>query len=313
MINTDFASRAQQLLDQATNVNAKINQTLCQEFDMSSDKVSRWFKSLFGITIRDALKQKFEITKQQVENAILASNNVKEMQEILKVSSTSLAWKGLLDKTFGYSTYSSAKASFISRRSVAQYNPNREDNTSLVISQLLGDGHFDTTRRVIRLQHSIKQADYLIFKVSLFNKAYPESSPVTKIVRRTHSQGHDYVDWYSGNFSESTFRKVVSMQPQELFDNLTPLGWCLWYLDDGGYYNYDNYSSVHKLELCVPDASIRLAAIKELQNLSFAPNQNLTSIILQDKIQIALFLSTFVKPFKHIIPECMHYKIDMKI
>lgn len=314
MEKDSFADRAKQLLESATNVNEKINQTLCTEFGMPSDKVSRWFKSLFGMTIRDALKQKFELKREDIIRALLASNDVIEMQNMLGVKGTSAAWKGLLDREFGYSTYSSAKAKYIITQKIEAYNPNRADNTSLVISQLLGDGSFDKVRRAIRIQHGIKQLDYLMLKVALFNKAYPESAPVSNIKKRLHLQGHEYVDWYSGNFSESTFKRVLDMSPEELFDQMTPLGWCLWYLDDGGYYKYDDHKWQHKIELHVPNDGIRSAAVAELNKLGFRPNVSKTgSILFQDLVQITKFINTFVKPFDHIIPACMKYKYDMKI
>lgn len=317
MVDKSFAERAKELVDSATNVNEKINQTLCQEFGMPSDKVSRWFKSLFGKTIRDALKDKFKISREALENALLISNNVKEMQALLGVSSNSSAWKGLLDREFGYSTYASAKTNFLLRRTVAAYNPNRDDNFSIICSQFLGDAHFDKTRRAMVITHGMSQAEYLMFKVSLINKAYPESAPISKITKRVHQQGHEYVSWYSGNFSESTFNRVVNSSYKEIFEELTPLGWCLWYLDGGGYYCYpskEKNSSIHKIEIYVHNDECRDAAVAALKQLGFDPNQTKAgSIVFQDIVQCAKFLNTFVKPFDHIIPACMKYKYDMKI
>lgn len=316
MDKTDFFTRASELLDAASSVNEKINQTLCDEFDMPSDKVSRWFKSLFGKTIRDALKHKLLPSRGDIVRALLLSNNVVEMQNMLNLKSTSAAWKGLLDREFGYSTYASAKANYIIRQKVVEYNPNTDDNLSIIISQLLGDGSFDRSRRAIKIQHSINQSDYLLWKVALINKAYPNSYPVSKITRHTHTQGHEYVSWYSGNFSEKSFLKVLDMQAADLMDRLTPLGWCLWFLDDGGYYKYNvtDTKATYKIELYVHNKEWRAAAIEQLIKLGFAPNQTSSgSIVFQDLVQIAKFINTFVKPFDHIIPTCMKYKYDMKI
>lgn len=312
----DFYSRAKELLDSAASINEKINQTLGNEFGMPSDKVSRWFKSLFGMTIRDALKQKFEITKAAASEALILSNSVQEMQQLLNVSGTSAQWKGLLDRHFGYSTYASAKANYIVKQAVEHYNPTKEDNLSIIISQFIGDGSFDKQRRAIRLVHCMDQYKYLQWKVALINKAFPESYPVSKITKLVHTQGHEYVSWCSGNFSEKTFFKVLNMQPRELFDNLTPLGWCLWFLDDGGYYCYHitKTKKTHKIEIYVHNDDWRQAAVEELTSLGFHPNVSKSgSILLQDLVQIAQFINTFIKPFDHVIPECMKYKYDMKI
>lgn len=315
MNKSDFFSRATELLENATSVNEKINQTLCQEFDMQSDKVSRWFKSMFGTTIRDALKEKLLPSREKIVDALLMSNDVNGMQKLLNMKATSAAWKGLLDREFGYSTYASAKAGFIFRQKIDSYNPNPQDNISIIISQLLGDGSFDNKRRAIRIQHSIQQFEYLKWKVALINKAYPMSFPVSNVKTSTHTQGHEVCSWYSGNFSESTFYKVLEMKPSELFNELTPLGWCLWFLDDGGYYQYNTGSGVtHKIEIYVHDSNMREAAKNELIACGFHPNETKTgSIVFQDLVQISKFINTFIKPFDHLIPACMKYKYDMKI
>ena len=220
----------------------------------------------------------------------------------------------MLDREFGYSTYASAKANFIISKKVEAYNPCRDDNISILISQLLGDGSFDEVRRSIRIVHGIKQWDYLKFKVGLINKAYPQSYPLSNIRKLTHTQGHKYVSWYSGNFGESTFRKITSMTDEELVSNLTPLGWCLWFLDDGNL-NYCESSGKHmyRLSIAISNEKLRKAAIHELNSVGFTPNESHCELYFSDRVQVAKFINTFVRPFDNIIPTCMKYKYYMSI
>lgn len=307
----NFYERAKEVVETSTDIKVKVNQILCDEFGLRSDEVSKMFKSFFGKTIRKALEEKHIPNREQIERALILSSNVNEMLEMLNLSKTSFYWKGLLDREFGYSTYASAKANFLSKQTVEAYQPNRDDNLAIIVSQYLGDGSFDSVRRSIRICHGIKQADYLLFKVGLIHKAYPNAYPVSKVSKYTHSQGHEYVNYYSGNFSESTFNKVVNMSSEELIEALTPFGWLLWFLDDG-FYSVGNTGS-QALGIAIHEPSIRKYAIKKLKTYGYDFNEQYEMILLQSKPAIAQYINGMLKPFEHIIPSCMQYKLEMKI
>lgn len=312
MQQISFYDRAKELVLESKDIKVKVNQILSDEFQIHTSDTSRRFKSLFGKSIREALEEVHIPSREQIEIALLTSNTVIEMQDILNLDKTSSYWKGLLDREFGYSTYQSAKANFISKLKVSNYNPNRDDNISIIISQRLGDGYMSKDRKSLRIAHSIKQTEYLRFKVALLKRAYPEANPVSSITKHIHNQGHEYVSYYSGTFSESAYTKVLNMTNEELIDNLTPLGWLLWYLDDG-------YNSVSKdywsysLGIACKSDEIKELAHKKLLTYGFNFNIQPTMIILQDKVEISRFINSMLKPFEHIIPECMKYKIEMKI
>lgn len=312
MNKISFYERAKELIEGSSDIRDKINQQLADEFNIHTSDVSRRFKSLFGKGIREALEEKHIPTRDKIEIALLTSNNVTEMQSILNLDKTSHYWKGLLDREFGYSTYQSAKANFISKLKVDNYNPNKDDNLAIIISQRLGDGNMPSDRYSLRIAHSIKQAEYLRFKVALLKRAYPEANPVSSITKHLHKQGHEYVSYYSGAFSKSAYTKVLNMSNEEMIDNLTPLGWLLWYLDDGHNSRSEEYWSYSLGIACISE-EIKELAHKKLLTYGFDFNIRPTMIILQDKVEISRFINSMLKPFEHIIPECMKYKIEMKI
>lgn len=311
-MNKSFYERATELIDTSSSIKDRPNSILEKEFGIRSDEVSRRIKSYFGKGMTEIIKDKHLPSREEIEKALILSNDVIEMQSMLNLNKTSLYWKGLLDREFGYSTYSSAKANFISKIKVEPYSPNRDDNIAILVSQRLGDGSIDLKRRVLRIDHSIKQYDYLVFKVALLNKAYPESNKINTIKSRIHPQGHEYASYYSGNFSEKSILKVAEMSNEELIDSLTPLGWLLWYLDDG-FNSKSNTFHSYSLGISCNSEELRLLAHKKLLTYGFDFNIQPTMILLQNKVEISKFINSMLKPFEHMIPDCMKYKIELKI
>ncbi len=97
---------------------------------------------------------------------------------------------------------------------------------------------------------------------------------------------------------------------------MTPLGWLLYYLDDGGMHKDENggyKTSQSVLYICSTKEKLRVELIKELKSYGYNFINSNTDIRLSDKVQIASFISGMILPFKHIIPTCMEYKYSMKI
>lgn len=307
-----FYERAMVLVATSKKVTDNINQQLMKEFNLRSDEVSRNFKSFTGMTIREALEKKHLPSREQIENALLLSKDINDMCSMLNISgTTSSYWKGLLDREFGYSTYTKAKANFIIKQKVANYNPTRADNLAILLSQKLGDGYIDIKRQALRIDHCEKQLDYLRFKVALLNKAYPESAPINAIKKKVHIQGHTYVSYYSQKFSPSAMAKVISMSEQETIDNLTPLGWLLWFLDDG-HNSYNEKFGTYSLGIAIHSDTLKHLAVTKLLSFGYRFSVQPEMIVIQDKVQVASFINGMLQPFKHLVPPCMQYKIEYK-
>ena len=307
----DFYTDAKSAIENVISTKDKVNQQLCEKYNLRSDEVSRRFKSYFGKTIRDAIRDKLTPTKEEVIDALILSNNMMDMKELLGLSESTAIWKGLLDKYFGYSTYASAKANYMIKRKVEAYNPTQADNYSILISQHLGDGHYDEVRGALRIAHGIKQYDYLKFKVGLLNKAFPETQPLTSVKKLTHTQGHEYCSWYSGRLPDRYFNKIVSTPKHELVKEMTPLGWLLYFMDDGGYYLSKEGQSL--IMFSTVDEELQNSIIEVMTTYGYKFNKAKTYVCIQNKADAAKFISGMIMPFDHLIPDCMKYKYDMKI
>lgn len=306
-----FYERAKELIVNAKNTGDNINAILMEEFNMPSDKVSRTFKSLFGKTIRETLKEKFLPTREQIEDALIQSNNVNEMKELLGFSKTSVYWKGLLDREFGYSTYEKAKASYIIKHKVSQYNPTVADNVSIIMSQVLGDGSYDSLRKAIRIEHGYKQYHYLKFKVSLINKAFPETYGLDKI--KHPADGYLSYSWYSGKLGTSYCTKIETWSLAKIVDSMTPLGWLLYYLDDG-FLSGDPKTGQIVTGFSTINTELQALIISAMEKYGIKGwNTNYGDVRLSSKVAVASFLNNIIAPFSDIIPECMEYKCTMKI
>lgn len=308
----NFYDRALELINTSEKITDNINQILTKEFKLRSDEVSRNFKSFTGKTIKEAMEERHLPTREQIENALILSNNVNEMISMLNLkNSTSKYWKGLLNREFGFCTYTKAKTNFITKQRVNNYNPTKADNLSIILSQKLGKGYLDPKRKSISITHGVKQLDYLKFKVGLLNKAYPKSAPINNIKSDVHKQGHRYVRYYSKSFSPSIISKVLTMTEVETIDSLTPLGWLLWFLDDG-HNSYNHKHGTYSLGISIKSDTLKDIAVKKLSSFGYTFCINPTMIVLQDKVQIASFINGMLKPFEHLVPKSMHYKLIYK-
>lgn len=279
---------------------------LKEYFGITSEEITKRFKLYFNMTISEYIDGLKYPSRNDIENALLIANDVSEMKVILNMVHSN-QWKGLLDKEFGYSTFVSAKANFLLKQKVKIFNPSLSDNKAILISQYLGDGSFDKIRNSLRIDHGIKQLDYLKFKVSLLTKAFP--TLYSKVSVHTHTQGHKYCSYYSGNLS-SKYSNIFYLNKEDLVKDLTPLGWMLYFMDDGCYSVSGTQSVIH---LCTINKKLQLSIQKELLTYNISSNIAKNEVVIQNKVDVVKFINSFIKPFDNIIPTCMKYKYDMKI
>lgn len=302
-----FPELAKELADNETRPSFIIRR-LVEYFNITEAEVNKRFKLYFNMSIAEYIDGLSYPTRTEIENALLIANDVNEMKCILNMSNSN-QWKGLLDKEFGYSTFISAKSNFTVNKKVGQFNPNLSDNKAILISQYLGDGSFDKVRNSLRIIHGIKQLEYLKFKVAVLSKAFP--SLYTKVTVHTHSQGHKYGSYYSGKFS-AKYSDIFYKNKASLVKHLTPLGWLLYFLDDGNYfYNIDSKQSI--LSIATIDKELQVELQKVLLTYNIKANISKTQVSIQNKVDVVKFINSFIKPYENIIPACMKYKYDMKI
>jgi hypothetical protein len=272
----------------------KYTKELSMKYDVSEKTLYNRFKSIYNKSPRDLLKLKIMPTKEVFTSLILNSIDSDEVFSKLNLPHTLTT--GIYDKYFGVSTFKNSKIKILAESYSVDYYPVREDNRSLIYSQLLGDGSYDKRRHALRISHGDKQAEYLKWKVSLLNVAYPKTSKEVK--RRVHTQGHIYWDYYTplGN--------IDIIPEEECVNLLTNLGWLLWFLDDGS-------SSGQDISICCKrNPKIRELAIKELATYGIVARDCGHSFICAGHLNSLGFYHNFIKPFINKIPKCMQYKVE---
>lgn len=302
-IMKDFYTRSKELLE-SNDLNTVM--VLSKEFNTSVKTASTRIKTYYGKTVREIIREQRTPTKEECDFLLLTSTDLNDFKKKAGFTSTSVYFKGLFDKYYGVSNYQNAKARVVSKIPCKDYNPTIYDNKSIFLSQYFGDGSFDARRNSIRIEHGYKQKEYLLFKVGLFNKAFPTTKGiegVREIVRK--DTGYVSYTWYSGKLPNNY------VEASKTVEEMTPLGIMLWYLDDGCY--HISKSGQHMISLCIPDEEIKRQAYDVFKSYGIEFTVRDVELVLQDRVKITLFMNCFTKPFLHMIPECMRYKCEMKI
>ena len=277
---------------------------IARQFGVSHKTVYNRFKSLFGQSPQDYIKNQLLPSKESLIATILDSSSTEECMRMLNLPAC-LA-RGLYDQVLGKSTYHAAKLHILQSIPVAIRKVTfREDNVALLMSQYLGDGSYDRKRHSLRIAHSSKQAGYLRWKVGLIHDGY--NTVPTEIQTCTHTQGHEYVCWYSKKLGNVDFpenrESVVSL--------LTPMGWLLWYLDDGCWCQDILITTGYQAVAEAGQAELKTYGIEA--RVSKCSGANAYNLTMRGQANSLLFFKNFIEPFSEITPECMKYKTEMKI
>ena len=286
---------------------------ISSEFGISDKDVHKRIRSLYGKTIDEILTP----SREDMFRAILKSDSIEDLKRLLGVSN---GLGRLYELYFNTSTFASAKKVCESYREVSPYCPSKADNISILISQKLGDGYFEVSRKYISIHHSEKQADYLVEKVKLLNKAYPRTNPVGSIIKDTHigrnlgegvrGKPFTYYRYRSGIISSSDYDYVVNTPNHLLVGEITPLGMFLLYMDDGCLTVTTN---VTQITMCNSDYKVRCAIQKYLDSYGIKSSVYVNVVAITSTTNVIKFLNNFVKPFSKYMPDCMAYKVNLMI
>ena len=264
-------------------------------FNVSEKTTYNRFKSYFKCTPSEYVLSRIYPDRATIINKLIEAKSTEEFREKINLPHT--LFKGIYDKEFGVSTFQKAQIMALAEGLIVDYNPVREDNRSIWYSQLLGDGSYCPKRHAFRIIHGEKQGGYLKWKVALINKAYPKTPK--EVTKHLHTQGHYYFSYYSGNIGNID---IPYMNRKEVVPLLTPLGWLLWWLDDGG--KYQNIAI-----FCI-DFEICDLAIKELSSYGIKARHCQNGICMCGQAEDYKFYKNFIDPFIKDIPECMMYKVE---
>jgi len=270
-------------------------QTIADMYNVSYKTVYNRFNSMFQDSAKNIILKAIYPSKEELISLLLNTTDSKDFFNKLDLP-TKLS-KGIFDKEWGVSTYHKAKLLVLTKRLYIPYNRLREDNRSLWYSQLLGDGSYNKQRHAFTIVHGLKQTEYLKWKVSLINKAYPKTP--TEVALLKHSQGHMYARYYSRNIGNID----IPEDRGEVIPKLTPLGWLLWWLDDGGWYQNITIFSI--------DKSIIDRAIIELNTYDIKARHSQNGMSMCGHMNDLKFYKNFIEPFLNNIPKCMLYKVKI--
>lgn len=279
--------------------------SLINKYGVSEKTVYNRFKSVYGKSPRDYIKDAVWPSQLTMDSVVMASSTSEEVRSALSLPNS--LFNGIYDKFYGVSSFTKAKEKLLmSVPAKVRSNTFREDNVSILMSQYLGDGSYDPKRHALRIVHGHKQAEYLRWKVSLIYEGY--NKVYTKVTQNLHSQGHTYFSWYSGKLGNVDFPAIK----EDAVGLLTPIGWLLLYLDDGCY--------GQDIFITTESESLAVAMQKELKTYGIDSRVNKCSssptahnVTMCGGKNTIGFYKNFIEPYEGIIPKCMSYKTQMKI
>lgn len=282
----------------------KVSEELRIKYGVSKKTVHNRFHSIYGKGFRDYVDERILPSKEELTSIILNTSSSDECRQATGLSHRKFV--GIFDKLFGVSTYTQAKEKILmSTPAKVRFSSLREDNVAILMSQYLGDGHYDKVRHALRIQHGEKQAEYLRWKVGMIVEGY--NLQTAEIIQRNHAQGHRYYEWYSRKLGNVDFPEDKA----QVVPLLTPLGWLLWYLDDGSY--------TQDITICIHLEAVALAGQKELATYGIearvnkCSGANAYSLTMCGGANSIRFYKAFIEPFLRIVPACMQYKTKVKI
>lgn len=282
----------------------KVSEELRIKYGVSKKTIHNRFHSMFGTSFREYIDARILPTKEELISIILNTKSSEECR--VKLGLSHRKFVGIYDKLFGVSTYKEAKERILLETPTPiRLSSLREDNLAILMSQYIGDGSYDRLRHSIRIQHGAKQVEYLRWKVGMIIEGY--NLQTAEIKEKQHSQGHVYYEWYSRKLGNVDFPEDRSQVPKLL----TPLGWLLWYFDDGTY--------GQDISICTNLETVAIAAKMELLTYGIEARVNKVStanaylVTMCGGINSIRFYKAFIEPFLNIIPKCMKYKTEVKI
>lgn len=191
----------------------------------------------------------------------------------------------------------------------SDYKHLTQDQVNVVIGSVLGDGCLDG--RVLYLNHSIKQEDYLNYKADFFANNISESS------YRTTKDGHRTVRRRTRAFGEikelrSLFYKgKKKIIPDNLKELLNPLSVAIWYMDDGSK-NGKNYGKICTNCFTSEEVEFLSNTLNDLIGITTYPQKDRDYFVIRIPVKNRSF-EKFCDYIRDYVPDCMKYKLLEKV
>jgi len=188
---------------------------------------------------------------------------------------------------------------------------------SMIIGMILGDAFLQKTGEKnarIRLEHSEKQKDYLVWKASFFPEFFQGKPSFLERFNSYYQKTYRYVRWQSTASPEiGKMRKLFYEQGRKkipdnlplIFDN--PLTLAIWYMDDGYLYHRDKMIYIYLPQYTPREQKILLETLK----LNFGLKPILKTKKKRNQVLIFPVEETkkFLSLVKSFIISSMRYKL----
>jgi hypothetical protein len=192
-----------------------------------------------------------------------------------------------------------------------------KQQTSVLIGTILGDGFLQKTGEKnarLRLEHSQKQKDYVLWKGMIFGRLFQGKPSLLERIHPISKTTYKYCRWQSstcpafGKWRKYFYPNGKKIIPNNIGNFLTePISLAVWYMDDGYFNKIDRNSYIYLGRILLSEAEILQKAI----NKNFAI---LVTIYDKKNKGFALFfgaketkeLQKIIKPF---IIESLQYKL----
>lgn len=187
---------------------------------------------------------------------------------------------------------------------------------SILVGLILGDAYLQKTGKQnarIRLEHSIKQKEYLEWKILQLSNFF--QTKIQTLERKNPILGKTYTYVRAQSMSSSEigklqrffYRESIKVIPdtiQILLKN--PLSLAVWFMDDGYYYQRDNISYIY-----IPNYEERS---RQLLLQAFKDNFQLMPVVKSKKRRLVLVFNVnetknLMELIKRFVIPSMQYKI----
>lgn len=191
----------------------------------------------------------------------------------------------------------------------SDYKHLTQEQRDVVIGSVLGDGYLDG--RVLYLNHSIKQEDYLNFKAKFFDGDISENS------YRTTREGHHSVRRRTRAFGgikelhKLFYKGKKKLIPDNIKDLLNPLSVAIWYMDDGSR-NGGNYGKICTNCFTYEEVELLSNSLNELIGITTYPQKDRDYYIIRIPVKNSSF-EKFCDYIRDYVPDSMKYKLLEKV
>ena len=143
--------------------------------------------------------------------------------------------------------------------------------TEVLVGTVLGDGFLQKTgtkNARLRLEHSDKQKDYLLWKGTQMSRLFQGKPSYLSRVHPKSGETYFYARWQSnaspevGVWQRYFYPKGKKTIPADIGKYLTPLAFAVWYMDDG-YLSEDKSSFIYLGKISMIEADVLQNAINK--------------------------------------------------